>query len=68
MKIDRNKLDIALANECKVMSDLKCEFSAVTLNRLRNDQRYKPQTKTIGRLAKILNTPVENLIITEISQ
>ncbi len=65
MKINRQKLDIALAKQCMVMNDLKDEFSPVTLNRLRNDRNYSPTTKTVGRLARALNVPVESIIENE---
>lgn len=62
MKINRNKLDIALARECKTLNDLKSEFCMVTLTRLRNDREYRPTTKTVGRLARALKCNVEELL------
>ncbi len=62
MKINRQKLDIALAKNCMTMNDLKDEFSMVTLTRLRNDRDYIPSTKTVGRLARALSCQVEELI------
>ena len=62
MKVNRQKLDVALARECKTMNDLNNIFSMVTLTRLRNDREYQPTTKTVGRLAKALNCDVIDLI------
>lgn len=62
MKVNRQKLDVALARKCFALNDLKTEFSMVTLNRLRNDTGYNPTTKTVGRLAQALCCDVTDLI------
>ena len=62
MKINRQKLDIALARKCMTMNDLKTEFSMVTLTRLRNDRDYTPSTKTVGRLANALDVDPADLV------
>ena len=62
MKVNRQKLDVALARVCKTMNDLNNIFSMVTLTRLRNDREYKPTAKTVGRLAKALNCDGIDLI------
>jgi DNA-binding Xre family transcriptional regulator len=65
VKVNKQKLDIALARECKTLNELNAEFSMVTLTRLRNDRGYNPTTKTVGRLAKALKCSVEDLIEVE---
>lgn len=62
MKVNRQKLDIALARKCMTMNDLKTKFSMVTLTRLRNDRGYTPSTKTVGRLAEALGVDVTEII------
>lgn len=63
MKIDKMKIDIAIANKgysAKELSE-KCGVSQITIARLkRGVQEARPET--IGKIAKALNVPVENLI------
>jgi DNA-binding Xre family transcriptional regulator len=65
MKIDRRKLDLALARSCKSLVDLRGEFSSATLTKLRNNSDYEVAPKTIGRLARALGVPPEELIVSE---
>ena len=63
MKIDKMKIDVAMANKgysAKELSE-KCGVSQITLARLkRGVQKARPET--IGKIAKALNVPVEQLI------
>ena len=68
MKINREKLDLALARNCKTLSDLKGVLGDVTLTRLRNDRDYLPNTKTVGKLALTLGCDPMDLIETEGNQ
>lgn len=60
MQIDRAKLDLALAEQCKNLSDLSPALSASTCFRIRNG--YNVTTKTAGKLAQVLGVPLERLI------
>lgn len=62
MKIDKHKLDIALAKRCKSMTDLREDFSPFVLSKMRNNPNYEPSPKTVGRLANVLQVEVEELI------
>ena len=53
MKIDNRKLDLQLARQCKVISDLRGATSTQTLTRIRQGDNIKPST--LGRIAKALN-------------
>ncbi|NDO47916.1 helix-turn-helix transcriptional regulator [Lachnospiraceae bacterium MD335] len=63
MKIDKMKIDVAMANKgysAKELSE-KCGVSQITIARLkRGVQKARPET--IGKLAKALSVPVESLI------
>ena len=63
MKIDKMKIDVAMANKgysAKELSE-KCGVSQITIARLkRGVQKAIPET--IGKIAKALNVPVEQLI------
>lgn len=63
MKIDKIKMDIAMANKgysAKELSE-KCGVSQITIARLKKGvQKARPET--VGKIAKALNVPVENLI------
>ncbi|MBO4998171.1 MAG: helix-turn-helix transcriptional regulator [Lachnospira sp.] len=66
MKIDKMKIDIAMANKgysAKELSE-KCNVSQITITRLkRGVQEARPET--IGKIAKALNVPVEKLVYME---
>lgn len=53
MKIDNRKLDLQLARQCKIISDLRGAASTQTLTRIRQGDNIKPST--LGRIAKALN-------------
>lgn len=66
MKIDKMKINIAMANKgysAKELSE-ECGVSQITIARLkRGVQKARPET--VGKIAKALNVPVENLIDVE---
>lgn len=63
MKIDKIKIDVAMANKgfsAKELSE-KCGISQITITRLKKGvQKARPET--VGKIAKALNVPVESLI------
>lgn len=63
MKIDKMKIDVAMANRgysAKELSE-RCGVSQITIARLKKGiQEARPET--IGKIAKALKVPVENLI------
>lgn len=63
MKINKQKLYIAMANACLNMDDLaaKAKVSRVSLTQY-SSGTTEPRTKTLGKIAKALNVPVEQLI------
>lgn len=63
MKINRQKLYIAMANSCLNMDDLavKAGVSRVSLTQY-SAGVTEPRTKTLGKIAKALNVPVEQLV------
>lgn len=66
MKIDKMKIDVAMANKgysAKGLSE-KCGVSQITIARLkRGVQKARPET--VGKIAKDLDVPVESLIDVE---
>lgn len=63
MKIDKMKIDVAMANKgysAKELSE-KCGVSQITIARLKRGVQ-KPRPETIGKIAKALSVPVESLI------
>lgn len=66
MRIGKNEFDIALANSGMLLNEL-CKTAEVTpaaVNRILNGKR-EARPQTVGKLAKALNIPVENLILRE---
>jgi hypothetical protein len=64
MKINRQRLDFVLAEQCKAVTDLRQEnLSAATLTRIRKG--LDVSTRTAGKLARVLGVPLERLIETE---
>ncbi len=53
MKIDNRKLDLQLARQCKIISDLRSVTSSQTLTRIRKGDSIKPST--LGRISQALN-------------
>lgn len=63
MKIDKMKMDVAMANKgysAKELSE-RCGVSQITIARLKKGVQGA-RTQTIGKIAKALNVPVESLI------
>lgn len=62
MKINRKKLEIAMAGACFNTKELAiaAELPRPTLNNAITGRNVRPAT--IGKIAKALNVPVENLI------
>lgn len=63
MKINKQKLQLAMANACMNMEDLatQAEISRISISKYISGLR-NPKPKTIGKIAKALNVPVEKLI------
>lgn len=62
MKVDLSKLNLALAPECKNISELREVIHPRTLAKIRNVSGYEVRPKTIGKIAKALNCDVTELI------
>jgi len=63
MRIDKKKLDLAMAENCFSAERLSSltGISTVTIARIKNGSQ-KARPATIGKLAKALNVKVEELI------
>ncbi len=63
MKINKSKLELAMANANITVSDLAntTGISATGISKIKNGQQ-NPRPITVGRIAKALNVSVENLI------
>lgn len=62
MKVNRKKLQLAMANACLNSEDLavKAELPRPTLNNAITGRSVRPAT--IGKIAKTLGVPVEQII------
>lgn len=62
MRINRKKLEIAMANACFNAKELAsaAELPRPTLNNVITGRNVRPAT--VGKIARALNVPVENLI------
>lgn len=62
MKVNRKKLQLAMANACLNSEDLavKAEMPRPTLNNAITGRSVRPAT--IGKIAKALDVPVEQII------
>ncbi|MDE6251780.1 MAG: helix-turn-helix transcriptional regulator [Lachnospiraceae bacterium] len=62
MRINKNKMQIALAKACMNPYDLceKAEFSYQTYRRLMSNGKCKPAT--LGKIAKALNVDVTEIV------
>jgi len=62
MKVNRKKLQLAMANACLNSEDLavKAEMPRPTLNNAITGRSVRPAT--IGKIAKALGVPVEQII------
>ena len=65
MRIDVQKMELAMARACVGITDLRGVLSSATLAKIRYrpDQRLKPQT--VGKIAKALNVDPSELLETE---
>ena len=63
MKVDFQKLQIAMANNCMNKSDLAIAvgISRISISKYFSGQR-NPSIKTLGRIAKALNVSVADLV------
>lgn len=63
MKIDSKKFSLALAKKCMSMSEvsLASGVDTVTITRISKGTQT-PRPQTVGKIAKALNVPVEDLI------
>ena len=60
MKINKNKLDVVLARRCMALTDLRDEIAPGTLVRINNSGELR--TKTVGRLCKLLECDVSEIV------
>lgn len=63
MKINKKKMDIILARECKTVSALRAGTSPQTLAKIQHGGSFRPST--VGRIAKELGVDVTELIESE---
>lgn len=63
MKIDKQKLDVAMGNACLTLDAVskKTGVSITTLTRIRSGQQ-EPRPVTVGKIAKVLDVKVEDLV------
>lgn len=63
MKINKQKLQLAMANACLSMDDLAtlAGVSRISIGKYLSGLR-NPKPKTLGKIAKALDVPVEKLI------
>jgi len=63
MKIDKKKLDLAMAENCYSAEELSnlTGISTVTIARIKNGSQ-RPRPATIGKIAKALGIKVQDLI------
>lgn len=68
MKIDANKLRLAMAANCFNTSDLAAAsgVSVATIKRLCYDAAAAARPATVGKIARALNVPVEDIISKEL--
>lgn len=63
MKIDKMKLDLAMASKAYSAKELsqKCGVSQVTITRITKGVQ-KARSRTVGKIAKALEVPVTDII------
>lgn len=66
MKIDKDKLLIAIANKCYTINELakKSKISRNSINAYISG-RKNPKPMTVGKIAKVLQVKVEDIVKTE---
>lgn len=62
MKIDRSKFILSLAAACMNARDLRVVVSPTTVAKILNDPNHDANPKTVGKIAKALNVPVEHIL------
>lgn len=60
MVVDFKKVELVLAQQCMNLRDLRSAVSPQTLTRIAKGNKVKPAT--VGRIAKALGVPVEQII------
>lgn len=60
MKIDKARLEIALARKCMSLRDLRGCVSPCTLSRINAEKEVR--TKTVGAVASALGVDVEEIV------
>nr|WP_315022973.1 helix-turn-helix transcriptional regulator [uncultured Aminipila sp.] len=68
MKLDKERFEIALANQNLLVQEL-CDNAGITRASLNLALKGKrtPRPQTIGKIARALNVPVEQIIKQEVS-
>lgn len=63
MKVNKQKLQIAMANKCLTIGELAnmAGVSRISISKYLSGLR-NPKPKTLGKIAKVLNVTVEDLI------
>ncbi len=66
MRIDKDKLLIAIANKCFTINDLaaKAKISRNSINAYMSG-RKNPKPSTLGKIAKVLDVKVQDIVNTE---
>lgn len=62
MKIDKNKMELALARAVKTRNDLRGIVSPCTLVRIYNKPNCEVTTKTAGKIAQALGVDVTDIM------
>ena len=67
MKINQKRFNVTMAKLCLTTRDLQKSgnLSRSTIARIKKDNEYMPNPKTIGKIAKALGVTVEYLTETE---
>ena len=62
MRINKQKLDLAMARACVGTTDLRDVLSSATVTKIRNHPDHEVSTKTVGKVAKRLGVDVTEII------
>lgn len=63
MRISKNKLDLVLARRCMALTDLRPHLAPNTLVKIKAGEELR--TKTVGRLAQLLECDPADIIVEE---
>ena len=66
MRINRQKMELAMARACVGFTDLRDTLSSATIAKIRNRPDQEVNIKTIGRLAKALGVDVTEITEQEV--